>query len=277
MDRNTENKIGSFFVLLLASIVLLIFSTRLSYLRNSISYMYSGMSQTSMRSGQELHRYLTLYSDLVSIKSENEKLKAENSRLTSDLINMSFILEENQQLKSIKSIKYTTGKLLKANMFVSSVTPENAYINRGEKDGVERGDVVQYGLIYVGNIESVDGSSAMVKLPYSKASFLRVSILKPFVWQGKTAQELSKNVASLFRSTAVAIGKGDSIVIENISVDKGVADGDIVVVNDEKVGKYLVLGRIKGISSDPAASSVSADVETILNYEDINTFFIEIE
>ena len=70
---------------------------------------------------------------------------------------------------------------------------------------------------------------------------------------------------------------GDHISIENISKDVDIKDGDIVVTNDSKVGTYLVVGKLTGLSSNPAETSRSATVLPLVEYSNLMTIFVSVE
>ncbi|MBI2356638.1 hypothetical protein HYV12_01070 [Candidatus Dojkabacteria bacterium] len=276
MESNqNENKLYILFFLVL-SVILLFLSSQMSWLRNYISYVYTNTSHDQVVNGRQVKNYFTLFSEIIEIKNENEKLRDENSTLKSQLDTISFLIEENTQLKKSERFLAKKSKYSEVNMFMGEGL-EIGYIDLGSDNGVKKGGVVQYGQYYVGFIDSLDRSSGTVKLPYNRSSFIQVSVIKPTNIEGLNTDQLKRLVSEKTKSKAVAIGKGDWVSVENISTDKGVADGDFVITNDPKIGSYLVLGRIKDLDRDPASSSITSSIEISVNYYDLNRYIIEIQ
>jgi cell shape-determining protein MreC len=75
----------------------------------------------------------------------------------------------------------------------------------------------------------------------------------------------------------VVSGSSDGIRIENIGMNSGVENGDIVVVNDSKVGENLVLGTVVGLSEDPATTTRTGYVSPAVDYYDLTNVFIRID
>ena len=78
-------------------------------------------------------------------------------------------------------------------------------------------------------------------------------------------------------SKGVIKGSSGGIIIENMSMNSNLTNDDIVVVNDSRVGEYLVLGRLQDISENPAATSRSGYVEPIIDYEKLITVFVRVD
>ena len=78
-------------------------------------------------------------------------------------------------------------------------------------------------------------------------------------------------------SKGVIKGSSGGIIIENMSMNSNLTNDDIVVVNDSRVGEYLVLGRLQEISENPAATSRSGYVEPIIDYEKLITVFVRVD
>ena len=67
------------------------------------------------------------------------------------------------------------------------------------------------------------------------------------------------------------------MIIENISKNTSIAEGDYVIVSDEKVAGNLVIGEIPELSQDPASTSISGKVVPIMAFDDLISVFVCIE
>jgi cell shape-determining protein MreC len=147
---------------------------------------------------------------------------------------------------------------------------ENNFIrvNQGQREGVVVGDVVVLGNMYVGIVVRVDSEGSLVRLPTNKASNLEIVVVKEQIKQ----EQLTENPAILTKG--VVKGSVDGLRVENMSMNAPLQNGDVVVVNDVRVGQYLVVGYLVGLSENPAATSRSGYVLPILDYEKLITVFI---
>jgi len=78
-------------------------------------------------------------------------------------------------------------------------------------------------------------------------------------------------------SRAVVNGSSDGIKIENIGMNSGVEDGDVVIVNDSKVKDNLVLGHIVGLSKDPATTTRTGYVSPTIDFYDLLNVFVRLK
>ncbi len=180
------------------------------------------------------------------------------------------LLEENASLKKQIELGNTERKYLLSKVLgVQNIS--NMQIDKGTREGVRKGAVVSSGNMFVGTVESVDMEGALVLLPYSKSSTFEVFVTNVGVKDGKIVEGVP------VLSHAVVRGGGDHINIENISMNSEVKDGDIVVTRDSKIDRYLIVGQIANLVSNPAATSKSARVAPLMDYDNLMTIFVEID
>jgi len=141
-------------------------------------------------------------------------------------------------------------------------------IDQGSDVGVKQGDVVTVGNTFVGIVSSVDLKGGTVRLPSDANSHLEIVVLKSGQSNVTKAGILSSGVIS---------GSPEGIKIENISMNSDVADGDTVYINDSKVGGFLALGYVVGLSSNPASTYKTAFVSPILDYDNLMQVFVRVE
>jgi cell shape-determining protein MreC len=134
------------------------------------------------------------------------------------------------------------------------------------QDDVRKGDIAVLGEAFVGIVVETGQYNSKIRLPISKSSFLEAYILPSN--SGSSQKILSRAVVS---------GSSDGIRIENIGMNSGVENGDIVIVNDEKVGDNLVLGTVVGLSEDPATTTRTGYVSPAIDYFDLINIFLRVK
>ena len=126
------------------------------------------------------------------------------------------------------------------------------------------GDVVTIGSTFVGLVSQSDEEGSLVRLPVDPDSHFEVVVLKS-----------GPNTSTNILSKGVVRGSTEGILIENIAMNSQVANGDVVYVNDSKVGGFLALGYIVGISNNPASTYKTAYVSPVLDYDTLMNVFVK--
>jgi len=241
-----------------------------SPVRKGISFLFEPVSASAGKIGVSVKDYTETILQISEFKKEFNDMKVEIYE--KDINNAYYIslLEEKKALEKQLSVVTKDEKFLSAKV-VGKEGISSFRINVGSKDGVRVGSVVSFGNMLVGIVEVVDEYGSLVALPYSKNSSFEAFITPVGVEGGV----VSENVKVL--SKAVIKGVGDHIQIENISVNAEIKEGDVVVVSDSKVGRYLVVGKITALSSNPAETSRSAVVIPSVEYSNLMTVFVSVE
>lgn len=274
LNRAANTKLFSYMVVL--SILLLLISPRLDFVRSAISVLYGAGNSAQLQNGKEMRSYISLFSNIVDLKNENEQFQVENIKLHSKIDSLAYILDENETLKESMSVVEKDSRLIDVYMFTDE-SLEIGYIDRGRTDGVGVDSVLFKGSFYIGIVERVDEKSAVVMLPHNRGSKLRVSIVKPVDLTKGSYEDLKKEITNRVKSTGILVGGGKEVLVENISTNKGVADGDLVVVSDPKVGKHLVVGTISNLDGDPSSASLKSGIELAFDIAQLNRYYIEIK
>jgi len=176
------------------------------------------------------------------------------------------LLEENEALKTQINLGNAENEYLMAEI-VSGGDSESLKINEGSENGVEIGDVVSVGNMFVGIVESADLKGSYVRLPSNVSSNVKVIVLDQKTEDLKNAKILSRGVVS---------GTAEGIKVENILMNADIENGDVVVINDERVGEYLILGYLVNLSDNPATTSRYGYVSTLVDYDDLMTVFVKL-
>ena len=257
-------------IVIIVLLILLDSFNALSHLRYGISYLFEPISADASNTGGGIKKSLGSIINISEFREEYNNLKIQIYEKDVNNAYYQTLLEENNALRSQINLSSVEDKQILAKILGRDGF-NKLRINVGSKNGVKEGDIVLLGNMYVGIVSKVDAYGSSVILASGKNSSLEVIISSIGVEQGKIVDSVP------ILSRAVASGAGEYISLENISMNSSVKDGDIVVVNDSKVGKYLVLGKVVGLSSNPAATSKSAKVLPLMEYSDLMTVFVSVK
>jgi cell shape-determining protein MreC len=256
------------FTFLGMSLFLIVLShlSALNFLRSGISFVVEPISYASSEAGNSVKSYFSTFSKFSEFNVDYNLMKEEILRLEIENSDYSRLLEENEALKTQIDLGNLDNEYLMTKI-VSGGDTDSLKINMGSEDDVEIGDVVSVGNMFVGIVESVDLKGSYVRLPSNTSSNLKVIILDQKSEDLKDAKVLSKAVVS---------GTAEGIKVENILMNADIENGDIVVINDERVGEYLILGYLVNLSDNPATTSRYGYVSTLVDYDDLMTVFVKL-
>lgn len=259
------------FGLILAGAFLLLDSfLNVKPLRDGISFLFNPVYTDAKEIAGEVKGFLGTIGKMDGFRKEYNDLKIQMYEKDLNNAHYQVLLEENTSLKKQVNLgnqekKYLLGKVLG----ITDIS--NMQIDKGSKEGVEEGAVVSVGNMFVGIVQSVDREGSLVLLPYSKHSTFEVFVTNVGVKDGKIVE------GAPILSKGVVRGGGDDINIENISMNSTVKEGDIVVTMDSRIGEYLIVGQIANLVDNPAATSKSAKVAPLMDYDDLMTIFVKVE
>lgn len=272
MKKNTtkvENSNVVVYISLLLALTLLLVDglSGLTGMRKVISFAFEPISFQANNAGSEVKEYFQTFVNLGDFRKEFNALKVDVYEKESQYSNYLILKNENEALKKQialgnREVKYVLASPLRddnANML---------YIDQGSNSGIKQGDVVTLGNTFVGIVASVDFKGSAVRLPSDENSHLEVVILK-------SGQETVTKTSIL--SSGVVSGSREGIKVENISMNSDVVDGDVVFINDSKVGGFYALGYVVALSSNPASTYKTAFVSPVLDYDNIMQVFVQVE
>ncbi len=240
----------------------------ISFVRTGISFIMDPIAYQGDQAGNSLHEYFETFVKLDDFREEYNELSIKIYEQEVDTAFYAILKEENESLKKQIALGNLEQNYVMTKV-IGRVESDTLRVNKGEKDGVTMGDTVVLGNMYVGTIVRVDRSGSLVRLPFNSASNLEVVVVSGQVEKIR----LLDSVVVLTKG--VARGSSEGIKIENMSMNVSLENGNTVVVNDPRVGEYLVLGQLVGLSENPAATSRSGYVSPILDYDRLVTLFIK--
>lgn len=269
MKQDNEKYLGSdniiLFISLFISIIFLLIDgfLGLNPLRNSISFVIEPVTNQANNAGVGVRNYLETFVQLSKFQEDYNKLKVEMYDKEAQYSGYLVLQNENTALKTQialgnKANKYTMANVLRTDNVNSLL------IDQGSNSGIKEGDVVTYGNTFIGIVSKADAKGSTVRLPIDGDSHFEVVILKPDTTQG-------------ILSTGVVSGSVDGIKIENITMNSSVANGDVVFINDSKVGGFLTLGYVVGLSDSQSTTYKTAYVSPVLDYSSLMQVFVKID
>ncbi len=272
MKKNTK-KISTEYIVLLMGIILGIGFFLLdslgavNFIRTGFSFAMDPVAYQGNVTGGSVREYLETFVRLNEFREEFNELSLKVYEQEVESSFYAILKEENESLKKQISLAEFDQNYTMAKVF-GGLENDFIRINKGERENIVVGDVVLLGNLYVGIVIRVDSEGSLVRLPTNKASNLEVVIVRGEIENLRMGEDIG------ILTKGVVKGSADGIRVENMSMSASLQNGDVVVVNDPRVGQYLVLGYLVGLSENPAATSRSGYVSPILDYDRLITVFV---
>lgn len=228
------------------------------YLRPVGSVFNNFLQETRVALYSKLSFVSSFISEVKRVKSlteENIRLKEEKQSLLSELAGHETLEEENVFLRESLGLKITQKmRPLVVGVFNLESTPRGHYllINKGQKDGVKKDDVViSSSGILIGVVDAIFENYSRV-VTVTNLSFKT------------TIKVLSKN------TSGIATGAmGDGIYLDFISDKDDVVEGDIVVTTgNDTFPSDLIVGKVVQVSL--SSDGIFKNVRVKPTMEEIN-------
>ena len=238
-----------------------------NFIRTGFSFAMDPVAYQGNVTGGSVREYLETFVRLNEFREEFNELSLKVYEQEVESSFYAILKEENESLKKQISLAEFDQNYTMAKVF-GGLENDFIRINKGERENIVVGDVVLLGNLYVGIVIRVDSEGSLVRLPTNKASNLEVVIVRGEIENLRMGEDIG------ILTKGVVKGSADGIRVENMSMSASLQNGDVVVVNDPRVGQYLVLGYLVGLSENPAATSRSGYVSPILDYDRLITVFV---
>jgi rod shape-determining protein MreC len=248
--------------------LILIFLSSIGWLetfKKGVSYVLDPIYNSSATVAVEIKEFFTTVTNISSFREEYNQMKLDIAQYEIDNLVYQKLQNENDDLRTQLELGNKEHVHIQSEV-LDHIETDYMIVNVGLQDRVSKGDIATLGDSYIGIVIETGQSSSKIRLPISKSSFLEAYVLS-------SEEESEQRILS----RAVVSGSSDGIRIENIGMNSGVQNGDIVIVNDSKVGENLVLGTVVGLSEDPATTTRTGYVSPIVDYYDLANLFIRID
>jgi cell shape-determining protein MreC len=271
-SKNLPNDYIILFAGIILSVLFLLLDMlgSLAFLRGGISYVMDPIDYNANFLGTEVREYLETFAYLKDFRDEYNQMSIDIYEQEVKTSFYTILQEENEALRKQISLRDQDQKYVMAKV-LSNSDVDILRINKGESDGIAIGDVVHLGNMFVGIVVNVDSKGSSVRTALNRGSSLEVVVVSGNIEEIRTGE--STNILS----KGVVKGSSEGILVENMSMNANLENGNVVVVNDSRVGEYLVLGYLQDISENPAATSRSGFVSPVVNYEKLITVFVRID
>ncbi len=237
----------------------------LNGLRDVLAFVTQPMAYSANNGGTAVRSYLETFSQLGKFRKEYNDLKTQMYDMESKYAEYMVIVNENEALKKQLALEDGDIQYIMASVLRDDVVG-TMLIDKGSKDGVQEGDIVTIGNTFIGIVSNIDAKGSLIRLPVDLDSHYEVVVLKT-----------GPNTSTHILSKGVVSGSQEGILIENISMNSEVADGDVVYVNDSKVGGFFALGYVVGLSNNPASTYKTAYVSPVLDYDTLMNVFVKLD
>jgi rod shape-determining protein MreC len=206
---------------------------------------------------------VTNFGDIRSLTAENERLRTENERLSSQIASLRQDTSRIDELERLLEVKHAASDQTFIAGQVIATKPNNLRqiiaIDRGKSDGLKSGmPVVTEGKTLVGTVTKVDSHNAWVTLVTDVDSAV-------------STVDLESQAAGV-----VSGGYNRQLSMEFVAGDATVKEGDTIVTSGLG-GTYpagFVIGRIIGITGQPQEVFRKVTVEPLASLSHLNTLLI---
>lgn len=254
MNRNKQTDfLGG--VITLVVLILLIFLSNISV--DKLSFAES-FANTIVKPIQNVMHNLknkasgntSYFSDLETLKKENEELKAQNSELETSLRELEMVKADNAVLQENMNLtqKYSTYSAIPADVIDKDVSNYSStlILNVGKNDGIERNMAVIADKGLVGHVISVTDTTAKVQVIVDAASTVSCIIgsrNESIICKGTIEDE--KILRATYIPLEAELIQGDSIETSGIGgiYPKGIHIGTIkeIITTSNKTDRYAII------------------------------------
>lgn len=239
----------------------------MSLVENGVGSVVNSVQGVFYKVGNKIKDSVSFVFNYKNIKSENESLRAENERLKSfDTVNQ-ILRDENEKLRGILNFTNTNEQYNYVGVDVVGIAGNNfldGYIvNRGEKDGIQKGMVAIDGDGLVGQVTSVGDNWSIVE------SICNENVaVAGYVLSTKESNGIVKGYK----------GNEDKFLakIEGLALDSEIKEGDVILTSG--LGgiypKGIKIGEIQEIYEDKANVTKSAIVKPSVEFNKLEQLTI---
>ncbi|KKQ35626.1 MAG: rod shape-determining protein MreC [candidate division WS6 bacterium GW2011_GWA2_37_6] len=201
-------------------------------------------------------------SDIAAVKKDRDQQKNEVIILREEVVRLEQELKSNKvkndQIQSISGDFQSKYKLVPAYVVrYKQEEPSVMEINKGSKDGVEKGDIIVFHMFAIGEVIDVNDYTSDVK-----------TILSP---DNKIAVVSEKGVKGILRSQ-----KGRELQIEEILIDSDVKVGDDFFTSGKNSSyiQGLYIGQVEKIETQASNTTKIAKIKNEIDFNSLNEVFI---
>jgi len=236
----------------------------LSFYQGNVKNFFYLISQSFqkdlwLKSGNIYDFFESLFNS-ANLKKENEELKKTNQELTSQIVSLQGLREENNILRETVNVGIQKDfKLVLVDLISKDFSEDLILINKGAEDGLSVGmPVITAQKVLLGKISEVsENFSRVILISHYQSSF--------------PAQIQEKG------TTGIVKGGGNfQLSLEKIPHESEIKEGDLVITTSlgGDFPKELLIGRVKKIQKSDIEPFQKVELSPFFNIEELETVFV---
>lgn len=273
MDK-LKNKLAVLVIILSVCFLFLIGYTvqrkHVSFVENGVGTTLNSVQGVVYNIGNKVKNSFSFIFHIKDLKSENEKLKEDNKNLDKLKNENTMLTEENARLRENLKFKDTRSEYEYIGADIVGRSGQNFLdgftINRGSKDGIEKGMIAVTSVGLVGQVTSVGNNSATIQTLCNE----NIAVAG-YVLSTKESDGIVKGYK----------GNEDKFLAEitGLSIDSGIKVGDTIVTSGlgDIYPKGIEIGKVLDVKEDKAAVMKSAVVKPNVDFNKLEQVLIVVQ
>ena len=212
----------------------------LSYIENVLSSIVMPLQNGYTYLKNKISGNTNFFANMESLKTENEELKEENSKIAQSLRELEIIKAENETLKEYLGLteKYTDYQSIPAYIISKDISNYSSIfvINVGKKDGIEENMTVIANQGLIGYVISVTDNTAKVQTIIDSSNAVTAGLSNTedsIICKGSLNDKMLK---ATYIPTNADISEGDTIETSGMG---GIYPKGIIIRKDKNNRKYI--------------------------------------
>ncbi|NEU03370.1 rod shape-determining protein MreC [Clostridium senegalense] len=273
MDK-LKNKLAVLVIILSVCFLFLIGYTvqrkHVSFVENGVGTTLNSVQGVVYNIGNKVKNSFSFIFHIKDLKSENEKLKEDNKNLDKLKNENTMLADENARLRENLKFKDTRSEYEYIGADIVGRSGQNFLdgftINRGSKDGIEKGMIAVTSVGLVGQVTSVGNNSATIQTLCNE----NIAVAG-YVLSTKESDGIVKGYK----------GNEDKFLAEitGLSIDSGIKVGDTIVTSGlgKIYPKGIEIGKVLDVKEDKAAVMKSAVVKPNVDFNKLEQVLIVVQ
>ncbi|WP_010292688.1 rod shape-determining protein MreC [Clostridium senegalense] len=273
MDK-LKNKLAVLVIILSVCFLFLIGYTvqrkHVSFVENGVGTTLNSVQGVVYNIGNKVKNSFSFIFHIKDLKSENEKLKEDNKNLDKLKNENTILADENARLRENLKFKDTRSEYEYIGADIVGRSGQNFLdgftINRGSKDGIEKGMIAVTSVGLVGQVTSVGNNSATIQTLCNE----NIAVAG-YVLSTKESDGIVKGYK----------GNEEKFLAEitGLSIDSGIKVGDTIVTSGlgDIYPKGIEIGKVLDVKEDKAAVMKSAVVKPNVDFNKLEQVLIVVQ
>ena len=260
--KNNSNRRNKILILLFVALILITILNVSQKESKNFIYTISSPFQSSLWNGRiKIFNFLKSFIKIGEIGEKERILREENQKLTSEIVSLKEIKEENEDLR--KALGLGIQKKLKLSfvqIIGKNIIQDTILINKGSDDGISKNmPVITPQKVIIGKISKVYKNFSEVELVSNK----KISF--------------DAEIQGVKDSFGVGKGNGNlNIIVNLVPRKKRISKGNLVISSGlgNIFPKGLLIGKVKKIEKKDTEAFQKITVEPAFNIKEISNLFV---